>query len=200
MNKAICRQRALWLADSILPHEAALRAWLCGRRLGTRMEVDDIVQETYAVLVSMDDVGQIRNPRAYLFTTAQSVVLQHLRRARIVSIDTVAEIDRLPGAVDERSPERYTDARQQLSMIGALISSLPVKCRQAFMLRKIEGLSQRQVALRMGISENTVEKHVGKGLRILMCAFRSDGTVDAKLASGTKSGIKGGDSHVKTTP
>ena len=198
MTRNVSGQRALWLADFILPHEPALRAWLHGR-LGATMEVDDIVQETYAVLAAMDDVDHVRNPRAYLFTAARSVVLQNLRRARIVSIEVVAEIDRLPMAADERSPERYADARQQLRLLALVLASLPAKCREAFALRKVDGLSQREVAQRMGISENTVEKHVGKGLRILMHAFGHEGSSAvqslSELATGTMD--KGG--HVKTT-
>ena len=199
MTRTVGKKRALWLADCILPHEPALRAWLHGR-LGAAMEVDDIVQETYAVLAAMDDVGHVRNPRAYLFTAAKSVVLQHLRRARIVSIEVVAEIDRLPMAWDERSPERYAGAHQELRLLSDALSALPSKCRQAFALRKIEGLSQREVAQRMGISENTVEKHVGKGLRILMHAFGHESASTAQPRPDTGVGVKGNGSHVKTTP
>src|SRR3546814_7806676 len=113
-------------------------------------------------------VAHIREPRAYLFTTARSVVLQHGRRSRIVAIEAVAEIDRLDIEHDERSPDRHAMAGQELRRIGALIAALPAKCREAFVLRKVQGLSQREIAGRMRISENTVEKHVGKGLRLLM--------------------------------
>lgn len=166
----IDRARALWLADHVLPHEQALRAWLGARRVAC-LEVDDIVQEAYAVLVSLDDVAHVRNPRAYLFTVAQSVILQHVRRARVISIETMSEIDRLQMPCEESSPDRHVIAHQELRRIGELIAALPAKCRQAFVLRKVNGLSQREVALHMGISENTVEKHVGKGLRLLMDAL-----------------------------
>lgn len=172
--KTVDRQRALWLADQVLPHEPALRAWL-GARPVVRLEVDDIVQETYAVLAALDDVAHVRNPRAYMFTVARSVLLQHVRRARIVSIETMSEIDRLPTQREERSPDRHAAAHQELRRIGVLIAALPAKCRQAFVLRKVNGLSQREVARRMGISENTVEKHVGKGLRLLMDALGNGG-------------------------
>lgn len=158
---------AQWIADRILPHEPDLRAWL-RRRLPRTLELDDIVQEAYAVLANIDDVSHIDNPRAYLFTTAQSVVLQQVRRAQVVSFETVAELENLDAARDEFDPERHAVAGDELRRIAALILSLPEKCRHAFVLRKIHGLSQREIAGRMGISENTVEKHICKGLRVLM--------------------------------
>ena len=81
-----------------------------------------------------------------------------------------------------------------------MLANLPPKCREAFALRKVEGLSQREVALRMGVSENTVEKHVGKGLRILLRLFgRNDaGTARSMDEMEARSTSRG--SHVKTTP
>ncbi len=171
-------QRAQWLADHVLPHEPALRRWLRAN-LSERFDIDDIVQESYAVLAALADVSHVLNPRSYLFTTAQSVVLQQVRRARIVAFESVAEVDRLDVAQDEFDPERHAVAGEELRRIAELIHSLPRKCGQAFVLRKVEGLSQREIAARMGISENTVEKHICKGLRLLMDEMKQDRHADA---------------------
>ncbi|MHC9083607.1 RNA polymerase sigma factor [Luteimonas sp. RIT-PG2_3] len=158
--------RAQWIADHILPHEPDLRAWL-RRRMPRSFELDDIVQETYAVLAGLAEVSHITDPRGYFFTSAQSVVLQQVRRAQVVSFETVAELDKLDAARDDFDPERHAVAGDELRRIAALILALPEKCRQAFVLRKVHGLSQREISDRMGISENTVEKHICKGLRVL---------------------------------
>lgn len=172
MTAAVASDRIAWLAAHVLPHEPALRAWLATRGIGPMLsgEVDDIVQEAYAALVSLDSVAHIHEPRAYLFTTARSILLQQLRRAKVVQIEAVSEIERLqPG--DSHTPERHMSAHQELRRLQALIAALPGKCREAFTLRRVEGLSQRDIARRMGISENTVEKHVGKALRLLTDAM-----------------------------
>jgi len=163
-------ERALWLARDVLPHEPALRAWL-RRRPSRGLEVDDIVQETYAVLAQLESVAHIHNPRTYVFSVAHSIILQHVRRMRIVPIETVAEMERLSIYSDEASPERRVADYQELRQIAQLIAGLPGKCREAFALRKVEGLSQRQAAERMGVSENTIEKHIGKALRLLADAM-----------------------------
>lgn len=179
MNAALARERAGWLAEHILPCEPALRDWL-RRRLSLRQDVDDVIQETYAILAGMADVSHILQPKAYVYSVAHSVVLQQLRRAQVVSIEAVAEIDRVAIVGDEFSPERMASSRQELARIGALIESLPDKCRQAFVLRRVEGYSQREIAERMQISENTVEKHICKGIRVLMDSMKRDDDVMQK--------------------
>jgi RNA polymerase sigma factor (sigma-70 family) len=165
--------QAQWIADEILPHEPDLRSWL-RRRMPRSFDLDDVVQETYAVLAGLKSVAHISNPRAYLFTTARSVVLQQVRRAQVVSFETVAELDRLEIEHDDFGPERHAVAGEELRRIAGLIMSLPRKCREAFVLRKVQGLSQREIATRMGISENTVEKHICKGLRVLMDELKKE--------------------------
>lgn len=168
------RDRTLWLMQHVLPHEPALRAWLKRKPVGT-LEVDDIVQETYAILAALESVEGIRNPKNYTFQTAYSVIVTHLRRSRIVAIRTVADVDLLGVMIDEPSLERQISDRDELRQVAEAIASLPAKCREVFTLRRVEGLSQREIAKRLGISENTVEKHVAKGIRSLMKVFGRGG-------------------------
>jgi RNA polymerase sigma-70 factor (ECF subfamily) len=174
-------ERSRWLARNVLPHEPALRAWL-RRREVDGLETDDIIQETYAVLAAAASVDHIASPRAYAFQTAHSLILRHLRRARVVRIEAMGDIESLKPVGEDPSPERQTAARQELRRVSELIEGLPAKCREAFTLRKVSGLSQRQVAERMGISESTVEKHIGRALRTLMEAMK-DGGISAVEAS-----------------
>lgn len=169
MTARISGERAVWLETHVLPHEAALRQWLT-RRVRAPVEADDVLQEAYAVMASLADIDHVHNPRAYFFTVARSLVLQQLRRARIVSIEVVAEVERLDIVGDLLTPERHATGGQDLRRIAEMIAGLPEKCRQAYLLRKVYGYSQREIAEKMGISENTVEKHIGKGLRLLLAA------------------------------
>ncbi len=67
-------ERTRWFMHHILPHEAALRGWLSRRRAPGAFDVDDIVQESYALLAERERVDDILNPRAYLFQVAHSLV------------------------------------------------------------------------------------------------------------------------------
>ena len=175
-------ERTLWLARYVLPIEPALRAWLASKRL-RGVDLDDIVQETYAILAGLQSVDQIRNPKPYVFQTAYSVILAQVRRAQIVSISTVDDIERLAGEDGAPSPEVMAGDRQELVRLAEALAALPERCRQVFILRKIQGLTQREVAKRIGVSEGTVEKHVHKGLIALMAALGRGGKVEAHPSS-----------------
>jgi RNA polymerase sigma factor (sigma-70 family) len=165
------RERTVWLSRHILPHEPALRAWLRGR-VSRELDLDDVIQETYAVLAGLPDVQHIRAPRAYAFQTALSVVLQIVRRSKLARIDPIGDSAWVSTPTDEPSPESQCAARQDLRWMHELIRALPPRQREAFTLRKVEGLSQRQIAQRMGIAESTVEKHIAQALRVVMHALR----------------------------
>lgn len=174
MSGGVSNERAAWLARNVLRHEAALRAWLRAKRL-VGLEIDDLVQETYAVLAGLKSVDHITDPRSYAFQVAQSLILQHVRRARVVSILNVAELDRLNIRAEEPLPDVQTSDREALFHLAAAIDALPPRCREAFTLRKIQELSYRDIAARMGVSESTVDKHLTKALGLLMQWFARDG-------------------------
>lgn len=163
-----------WLASQILPHEPALRAWL-RRMKELPFEADDLVQEAYAVLAQLDSVEHIHNPKAYLFQTAHSIALQQLRRDRVVSIVAIADVDELQLGTEAPGPEQQVASRQELQRVADAIEALPTQCGEVFRLRKVEGLSQREVAGRMGLAESTVEKHMGRAIRTLMDHFGRGG-------------------------
>lgn len=170
----VCEERALWLARHVLPHEPALRAWLTRWRLQDLL-VDDVVQEAYAVLAARASVDDIRNPRNYLFQTARSIILMHLRRSRVVSIRAVEDMERIGAAAEEPTPEQQVSDREELHRLGEAIAGLPEMGRQALTLRVIDGLSQREVGERMGISENAAQKHIAKSIHLLMDLFGKGG-------------------------
>lgn len=171
-------ERALWLSRFVLPHEPALRAWLRRNRVAG-LDIDDIVQETYARLAAMHSVADVRDPRTYTFQTAHSVIVSYVRRARIVSIRAAVDIEELDSAECEVSPEREWEGRDELLRLGQVIATLPDKCREVFLLRRVEGLSQREVSQRLGLAESTIEKHMARGIKLLMDVFGRGGRVAA---------------------
>lgn len=180
--RGLSNSRAVWLAQHVLPHEADLRRWL-RLRTPTGLDVDDVIQETYAKLATLAEVDHIAAPKAYLYQTALSIVLQERRRSRAKRIDSDVEIETLDAAAPEPLPDQQVEARQELARVFDAIEGLPEKCREVFVLRKVEGLSQREIAERLNLSESTVEKHIGRGIRMLIEIFGRGGRSSPSASS-----------------
>jgi len=161
------RRMLAFMAAQILPHEAGLRNWLL--TMGVRPdERDDIVQETYYRLLRMNAIDHIGDGRAYLYRTARNVVLEQIRRNKVVSIQTVQNLDDLNIAAHTATPESETSARMELGRVLDLVAGLPERCRRIFEMRKIDGLSQAETARMMRVSENVVEKETARGLMFIL--------------------------------
>lgn len=130
-------------------------------------ELADLRQEVYVrVYESARDVLPA-HPKAVLFTAARNLVIDRIRRLRVVSIESLEEFHHLDEFIDEISPERIVGARQEFSLLSQAFNSLSEKCRTIVWLRRIEGLSQRETAARMGLNEGAVESQLARGLRAL---------------------------------
>jgi len=156
-----------WISTEILPHEGEVRRWLC-RVAPAGMDPSDIVQESYSRIARLQDGAVVRSGRAYFFMVARNIVREHFRRERVVRFEPLAEMDLLGIIDDEPSAERALAARQEFRLVWRLLDQLPERCRRIFVLRKIEGLSQRQIAEQVGVTENVVEKQIALGLKLLL--------------------------------
>ena len=188
--------RYRWIAAHILPCEPELRGWLRRRlRALNDSDIDDLVQEAFARIWAAD-FSSIRNGRAYLYATLRHLLAEYARHRRIVPIELLGEIDSLSIISDEPGPDRRVGARQELERLGAIVATLPAQCRRVFELRKFEGLSHRDIAQRMGLSEKTVENHLTRALARIaeaLAASTPSGEVEksepsAKRADDTERG------------
>lgn len=159
-----------WVSSNIVPHEAELRAWLRGMSL-SEDEISDAVQDAYVSISRLASVAHIRNGKSYFFQTAKMAVLQKIRRARIVPIEQLSELNSLHMVDDYPAPDRQMSARQDLERIQRLIADLPDRCRQIFVLRRIHGMSQREISRQLGLPEHTVEAQAVRGLKLISKAI-----------------------------
>src|SRR3546814_5508968 len=143
-----------WVAGNVIPHEAALRARL-RRMVVAGEEIDDIVQETYLNIARLKSVEHIRDGRGYLFTAARMVMLQRIRRNRIVRIDHLTDAQALALEDDAPGPDRHVAARRELARVRRMIDDLPPRCREIFELRRVEGVSQREIAERLDLDRKS---------------------------------------------
>ena len=153
-----------WFRDEVGAHRDALHAWLKGRFPGIS-DVDNLIQETMTRVWQTRATSGVSSPRSMLYTTAHNLAIDQLRRQKIVSIQSLTEFADLPVYEESPSPADATLHRQELELLTQALQSLPGKCRQVLTLRKIYGLSQKEIAAQLGISEHTVEAQVTNGMK-----------------------------------
>ena len=168
------REAVAWVVREILPKEAGVRRWL-SRALVAQEDIDDIVQDAYCRIATMESVTHIDRPGAFFFQTVRNLLFNRLKRAKLVRIETGFELDLFVDTDAPPSQEKVLEHRQEWNRVSTLIAALPERTRRIFEMRKIEGLPQREIAERLGLSENVVENEAANGLRLLMAALRQQG-------------------------
>jgi RNA polymerase sigma-70 factor (ECF subfamily) len=155
-----------WFVHEVLPLEAALMSFL-RRSWRNKSDVEDLCHDVY-VRVYEAAKKQIPHPvKAFVFTTARNLLVDRLRHEHVIAIEAVADLDALGVAVDEPGPDSSVIAREELRRLQAALDRVTPRCREAVVLRKIEGLSYREIAVRMGITEKTVDGYLTDGLCVL---------------------------------
>ena len=166
MDKAL----QTWFKQEIVVHEEALMRFL--RRSWHRdpEEIHDLRQETYVRVFQAAAKQRPTHPRAFLFRTAKHLLTDLIRRQRVITIDTVGDLDAL-NIVDDMSAERGAAAHQELRTLAVAFDSLPPRCRATVWMRRVEALPQKEVAARLGVTQKMVEKHLAAGMKRLAAAL-----------------------------
>lgn len=139
----------------------------------------DLAQESYARVLAVQQSGEpIAEPRALLYRTARNLLIDQHRRTGVraqhhmadgASADAAADTVAAPPAFE---PEVAAMSAQTVSALLDAIGTLPLRCREAFILHKFDGLSQAEVARHMGISVTMVERHIKAGMQACRVCLR----------------------------
>lgn len=185
-----------WVTSNFLPFEAELRR-LLRRICNGPAEIDDVVQEVYYKVLTMDSMEHVRDPRAFLVRVAKNVVLMRIRRDTIVDIEAVANLEDLQIADASPSPERVVLARAELKWVLGLMANLPTRCKDVFRARRIEGLSQQETAHSLGVTEGIVEQETIRGIKLIQKMIAAVGVNDElSLAELNKKKLAARKNHV----
>ncbi len=153
-----------WFTEEVHRHDGSLKAYLRGRFPAVR-DVEDVVQESYLRVWKARALHPIQSAKSFLFRVARNLALDTLRHSRRSPVDAVTDLSAL-FVIDDRPDAAALAARQQeIDLLVEAIDALPARCREIFILRKLRGVSQKDIASRLGLSEQTVQVQAARGLR-----------------------------------
>ena len=137
------------------------------RYFSSQHDIEDVVQEAYLRAYAAERTREIEAPKAYLFRIAKNVALSKLTKKSRQITDYLEEAS-VSAVVDNApSAELELAAQELLGLYCQAIATLSEKCREVFLLRKVYGLSHKEIAARMSLSISSVEKYLRQG--ILVC-------------------------------
>jgi len=157
-----------WFRREVLPLERVLASYI-RRNWRVAEDVMELRQDIYEhALIGARRSGLPTNTRAYLFTLARNHLINHAKRARIVSFETIVDLDTVGRAPDIFESERALTARDELRHAKAGIDKLPPRCREVIRLRKLDGLSTQEAAEALGVTTETIRQQLKYGMKALV--------------------------------
>jgi RNA polymerase sigma-70 factor (ECF subfamily) len=154
------------------------------RRIVPNRDVEDILQEAFVRSYEAQRRTPILDARAFLLRTATNLALNHVARAGYRTTGSFDELDAERAADQEtQPPDVQVDADRRFMSFCRAVGSLPEQCRRVFVMKKIYGMSQEQIAAELGIAQSTVEKHIARGLLLCREAMLAEAAPRAALPS-----------------
>ena len=162
-----------WFAREVAPLRPLLRAYLTARyRLGP--DTEDLVQEACLRVWRRQHTGPINQPRGLLYAIARNLAVDHIRQRKRSPIAEVTR-EQAWAVPDERNAAEATARSQEWRLLAEAIDLLPTRCREVVRLRRLEGWRTAETARQLGVTESTVENHLGKALRRCAVYLREKG-------------------------
>jgi RNA polymerase sigma-70 factor (ECF subfamily) len=153
--------KALYLA-----HRGEIQDYL-NRRLRCKETAADLTQDTFIRLSEQMSRTRIENFRAYLFSSARNLFIDHTRRQEHRKGEPLEQEE--ANKIEHSTPtlEQTAIANQQLATLNEVIQSMPEACREVFLMVRMEGLTYVEIGERLGISSKTAYSRMVRALDLL---------------------------------
>lgn len=134
------------------------------RYFTNQQDIEDVAQEAYLRAFTAEKQNKVRSPKAFIFQVAKNVALSKLTKKSRQITDYLEDLPALEIAGTEAGVDEELEAEELLELYCQAVASLPEKCRQAFILRKVHGLSHKEISKQMSVSSSSVDKYLRRGL------------------------------------
>ena len=178
------------ILEAYLENEEALKRFL-RRFIKSREGADDLAQEAFLRAFAAESDRLIVSPKAFLFKVAKNLALNELARQSTVAIEPLG-VSQAQDVLEDSSQAAVDDAvddRERIRVLARAIAALPPQCAKVFILRKMQGLSQKEIAARLNISVRTVENHVALGLVRCKAYMRAHGCASGQDNTDTRAAV-----------
>lgn len=159
----------------------AMLVRLLATRLHSVSDAKEVAQEAYVRVLQLDKPGASNLLRAYLFRVALNLAIDRLRHRTVEDRVQSSEPDLVEAAEDLCDPERHVAAREELGLVASCMRELPEKCGKAFLMYRLEGETQEQIAKHLGVSDRMVNMYIRQAM--LYCRLRLQGMPAAEAKS-----------------
>lgn len=138
-------------------------------------DVEDIVQDVYVRLCTLQSEKTTEYNKSFLYTVAKNLALDHIKRADNRLTDKVG--DEVAFLAEDSSDSTYDKTlwNERLGTYCETVKCMPKQCRKVFVMKKVYGFSQKEIAEKLGISINTVSNHLVAGMKMFR-AFEAHNT------------------------
>lgn len=155
---------AVALSRLLAAERSSLVRWVA--RIVGQPAAEDVAQSLYLRVQRVEDDPPIVNKRAFLFRLARNLAVDHARAERRHGALFGTNMDTRHVPSEEPSAETRLLDREKVRRLAAAVELMPLRCRQVFVLIKLDELSVPETAERLGISQDMVRKHVRHALQI----------------------------------
>lgn len=177
-------------------HQLALKRFI-SRYLHSAQDIEDVTQEAFLRAYKAEQTTNVRQPKSFLFRIAKNIAISELRTKSRQTTDYIEDLLSDDVLLGEWSTEDEVMAEQNLGIHCEAVASLPPKCRRVYLMRKVYGMSHKEISERLEIATSTVEKHLLKGVEACDRYIRERNTIcesntmahdHGSSASSTRSG------------
>gem|GEM_PF-1187377 len=161
-----------WFMSEVLPHQSALLGYMSMLTRKDIADVSDLVQESLTRVYTAAKTKRPTEAKNFLFVTARNLYFDEVRRAKIVTINTIGDQDIESFDSNAVIPETQVSAGQEWKMLNQAMDNLTPKCKEVIVMRRVYGYSQRETAQKLNLSEASVESHIKRGIVKLSQTFR----------------------------